>query len=141
MTIHEQWLEKIKQFPKHLQLPPPTLHELGIEYLEIIPDEKMVAKVPFQKRFTNPVGVYQGGMLSACIDEVFGPLSYLSAQAPCITLNLNTMFLGTFKEEMKFCIITAIMLKKTKNFMFMRAEVHSNDGELLAHAETQIKIL
>ena len=141
MTIHEEWLKKLKSFPGNLLLPPPTLKELGLEYTEIIPGEKMSAKVPFQKRFVNPVGLYQGGMLAACIDEVFGPLSYVTAGSACMTLSMNVTYLGAFKEEMGFCTIEAEILKKTKNFIFMRADVKSPDGELMAHAETHVKVL
>lgn len=141
MNVHQKWLEQLKTFPGNLQLPPPTLHELQLEYLEIIPGNKMSAKVPFQERFTNPVGLYQGGMLSACIDEVFGPLSYITASGPCMTLSMNVTFLGSFKEEMGHCIIEASVLKKTKNFIFMRADVRSPEGELMAHAETHVKVL
>lgn len=141
MTAHEQFLQLLKNFPHSLTLPPPTLSELGLEYLELEPGKKMVAKVPFQKRFTNPVGLYQGGMLAACIDEVFGPLSYMTAEKACMTLSMNLTYLGAFKEEMGFCLIEAVVLKKTKNFIFMRADVKSPGGDLLAHAETHVKIL
>lgn len=141
MNVHEKWLEELKSFSKELQLPPPTLSELKLEYTEIIPGERMSAKVPFQKRFTNPVGIYQGGMLSACIDEVFGPLSYLSTSSACMTLSMNVTFLGSFREDMGHCKIEASVLKKTKNFVFMRAEVKSPGGELLAHAESHVKVL
>ena len=141
MTVHERWLEELKKFPGTLVLPPPTLKELGLEYLDVQPGQKMIAKVPFQKRFTNPVGLYQGGMLSACIDEVFGPLSYVTAAGPCITLSMNVTYLGAFKEEHGHCFIEAIILKKTKNFIFMRADVKTPDNELIAHAETHVKVL
>lgn len=141
MTAHEQFLQLLKNFPDSLTLPPPTLSELGLEYLELEPGKKMVAKVPFQKRFTNPVGLYQGGMLAACIDEVFGPLSYMTAEKACMTLSMNMTYLGAFKEEMGFCLIEAVVLKKTKNFIFMRADVKTPNGDHLAHAETHVKIL
>lgn len=141
MTIHEEWLKKLKNFPGNLTLPPPTLGELGLEYLEVEAGKKMRAKVPFQKRFTNPVGLYQGGMLSACIDEVMGPLSFMTAGGPTVTLSMNVTFLGAFKEEMGHCEIEAVVLKKTKNFIFMRADVVSPDSELLAHAESHVKVL
>lgn len=64
MSVHKQWLEKLKTFPGSLTLPPPTLQELQIEYLEIVPGKVMTAKLPFQKRFINPVGVYQGAFLA-----------------------------------------------------------------------------
>lgn len=141
MSAHKKFLELIKTFPPNLQLPPPTLEELGLEYLEINPGKNLVAKVPFQQRFTNPVGLYQGGMLAACIDEVFGPLSFMTAQAPCITLSMNITYLQGFTKEMGHCLIEASVLKKTKNFIFMRADLKSPEGDLLAHSETHVKII
>lgn len=141
MNIHQKWLESLKTFPGDLKLPPPSMLELGHEFLEVEPGNKLVAKIPFNARFVNPIGVYQGGFLAACIDDVFGPLSYMTAHGPCMTLSLNTTYLGAFKEEMGHCIIEAVVLKKTKNFIFMRAEVKSPNGELFAHAETHVKVL
>jgi uncharacterized protein (TIGR00369 family) len=142
MSVHKEWLKKLERFPaQNMTLPPPTLAELQLEYLDIVPGQKMTAKVPFQKRFTNPVGVFQGGILSACVDEVFGPLSYLTAQGPTMTLSMNTTYLGSFKEEFGHCIIYAQVLKKTKNFIFMRADVKSPGDELIAHAESHVKVL
>jgi uncharacterized protein (TIGR00369 family) len=142
MTVHEEWLNKLKTFPpSNLILPPPTLNELMLEYLEIIPGHKMTAKFPFQKRFTNPMGVFQGGILTACVDEVFGPLSYLTAAGPTMTLSMNTTYLGSFKEEFGYCLIHAEVLKKTKNFIFMRADIKTSNNELIAHSESHVKIL
>ena len=149
MSVHEEWLKqlcfykaKIKaETGAELQLPPPSAIELGLEYLEVIPNEKMVARVPFQKRFTNPIGTFQGGILSACMDDVFGPLAYVSSGHPCMTLCLNTTFLKAFVEGMKECRIEATVLQKTKSFIFMRADVKTLDGELIAHAESHVTIM
>lgn len=149
MSVHTEWIKQLEVYKRNvkastgadLQLPPPSVLELGLEYLEIIPGEKMVARVPFQKKFTNPVGLYQGGILGACIDDVFGPLSYTTAQMPCLTLSMNLTFLRAFSEEMKECRISAIVLQKTKSFIFMRAEVTGPKGEIIAHAESHVTIM
>lgn len=141
MSVHQKWLDSLKGFPESLLLPPPSMVELGHEFLEITPGVKMVAKVPFQKRFANPVGVYQGGILGGCIDDVFGPLSYITAGGPCLTISMNVTYLGSFTEQMGHCIIEAVVLKKTKNFIFMRADVKSPTGEHMGHAETHVKVL
>lgn len=145
MSFHQKWLEQVVAFKNQLggklQLPPPSLEELKIEYLEMIPSTKLVAKLPFQNRFTNPVKLYQGGFLAAGIDEVFGPLSYTTAGRPCMTLSMNLTYLKAFTEDMNFCVIEALVLQKTKSFIFMRAEVKSPTNDLLAHAESHVAIL
>ena len=149
MSVHEQWLENLKKYRTDilaqtgtdLQLPPPSQTELQIEFLEIAPGKKMVARVPFQRRFSNPIYTYQGGMLTAAMDDVFGPLSYVTAERPCTTLSLNTTYLKAFTEKMGHIIITATVLSKTKSFIFMRADVHAPDGQMIAHAESHVAIL
>lgn len=138
MSVHEEWLKSLKLIQGNMQLPPPSLLELQLEYLVIKGGETMVAKLPFQKRFTNPVGVYQGGFMAAGIDDVFGPLSYLTAKSPCMTISMNVTYLKPFTAEMGHCLISAYVLKDSKNFIFMRAEVNSPEGDLLAHAESHV---
>lgn len=149
MSVHTEWLERLKTWKAEIlaqtgvefQLPPPSQIELQLEYTEIIPGEKIAAKLPFQKRFTNPIYTYQGGFLVAGIDDIFGPLSYMTAGRPCTTLSLNTTFLKAFTEKLQYVTIEGFVLQKTKNFIFMRAEVKSPTGELIAHAESHVAIL
>ena len=148
MSVHEQWQKSLKDTRDQmnaigidLQLPPPSQLELQIEYLEVTPGKKIRGKVPFQKRFTNPIKTYQGGFLSAALDDHFGPLSYITAERPCTTLSLNVTFSKPFLEKMEFCIIEAEVLQKTKSFIFMRATVYSPEGDLMAHAESHVAIL
>ncbi len=149
MTVHEEWLAKLtvykkkvqEQTGKELQLPPPTNLELKIEYLEINPGKNMIGKIPFQQRFTNPAGLYQGGFLAAALDEVFGPLSYITSGTVCMTLSLNLTFLKAFTPEMKEVLVEAMVLQKTKNFIFMRGEVRSLNGDPMAIAESHVSIL
>lgn len=149
MTVHEEWLEKLSDYKKkvleqtgkELQLPPPTNLELQIEYLEINPGKNMIGKIPFQARFTNPAGLYQGGFLAAALDEVFGPLSYISSGTVCMTLSLNLTFLKAFTPAMKEILVEAIILQKTRNFIFMRGEARSLQGELISFAESHVSIL
>jgi uncharacterized protein (TIGR00369 family) len=121
-----------------MKIPPNSQVELQLEYLETHPGERMKCKLPFQERFTNPVGLYQGGFLAAGLDEVFGPLSYMTANGPCMTMAMNVTYLKPFSSEMDHCLIEAFILKQTKNFIFMRAEARSPQGDLLAHAETHV---
>lgn len=148
MSFHEQWVKSLEKTKLELnaqgidiQLPPASMLELGIEYLEATPGKNIKGKVPFQKRFTNPIKTYQGGILSAAMDDHFGPLSYITAGRPCTTLSLNTTYLKPFTEKMEYVIIDAEVLQKTKSFIFMRATVTSPEGVLLAHGDSHVAIL
>lgn len=132
------FLSDLKKNAPQLQLPPPSMEELGIEYLEIVPGKMLKAKLPFKKKFTNPAGLYQGGFLTAALDEAFGPLAFITHKAPCLTLSINVTFLKAFNESMKECFLEASIIKETRQFIFMRAEVITCDGEILAHADSHI---
>ncbi len=149
MSVHTEWLEKLKVWREDLKqktgkdflFPPPSNETLGVEYTEIIPGQKMSATFPYQRKFANPVGLYQGGFLSAAIDEVLGPLAYVTAGIPCMTLSLNVTYLKAFPETMKHVIVEGFVLQKTKSFIFLRAEVKSPTGELIAHAESHAAVM
>ena len=149
MSVHESWLNSVRSYQSELLtktgldlvLPPSSLEELKLEYILIEAGTKMRARLPFQKRFTNPMGLFQGGFLSAAIDEVMGPLSYLSAKVPCMTISMNVTFIRPFQEKMGHCLIEAKILRRTANLIFLRAEVESPEGDLLAHAESVVTVM
>lgn len=148
MSVHDEWMKSLAASQEQIRatgipvtLPPPSMIELGLQYQEVKPGVSMKANLPFQKRFSNPVGTFQGGFLAAGVDDVFGPLSYVTAGRPCLTLSLNMTFLKAFTEKMQFCTIEGFILNQTKTLIFMRAEVKSPEGVLLAHAESHVSIL
>lgn len=148
MSFHEAWLKSLSQTKADLnakgidiQLPPNSMLELQIEYLEAVPGKKIRGKLPFQTRFSNPIRTYQGGILGAAMDDHFGPLSYITAERPCTTLSLNMTFLKPFTEKMGFCLIEVEVLQKTKSFIFMRGTVSDPNGVLIAHGDSHVAIL
>lgn len=138
MIKFDEYIKKLKEAAPTLALPPPSMTELGIEYLDIIPGQELTAKLPFKQKFTNPAGLYQGGFLGAALDEVFGPLAFITHGAPCLTLSINITYLKSFTASMQECLINAKILKETKQFIFMKAEVLSMDGQILAHSDSHV---
>lgn len=144
MDTHQKILESMESFKRvmggNLQLPPPTLTELGAKFIEYIPGSSLTVEVPFQPRFTNPIGTYQGGMFAAALDEAFGPLSYMTAEAPCMTLDMSLTYLKALLEKDAPMKVKAQVLKKTSQFIFMRAEIRNNKDELLVIAQSHSTI-
>ncbi len=148
MSFHEQFMKEYQNYQSKLadmgvniNLPAPSMLELQLEYLSQVPDQSITARLPFQKRFTNPVGLYQGGILAAGMDDVFGPLSYSAAKGPCVTLSMNVTYMRPFSAEDGEVIIEGKILQKTKTFIFMRAEVKNPKGQLIATADSHVTIL
>lgn len=146
MNTHENILQRMEEFLRQnaggtpLLLPPPTLVELGARFLEFVPHTSLTISLPFQGRFTNPLGLYQGGMLGAALDEVFGPLSYMSAGAPCVTLEMSVTYLRPFRASDFELRIRGEILKQTSQFIFMRAEAITLGGEKVAVAQSHANI-
>lgn len=148
MTVHEALMNQMlhyqaqfKQMGVHLSLPPLSLLELKLEYTKVEPGVLLAAKFPFQKRFTNPVGLMQGGFLAAAMDDIFGPLSYMTAQRPCMTLSMNVTYLRAFSEKDQEVHLEGRVIQKTKSFIFMRVEVKNPKGDIVATADSHVSIL
>lgn len=148
MSVHEEWLKKFEMIREQMkskgfdvQFPPKSMLELKIEFLEVSPGVRIIGKAPFQERFTNPIKSYQGGMLSALLDDHFGPLSYITAQAPCSTLSLSTTFVKPFLSNTEHVIIEANVVKMTRSVLFMNGVIKTEDGEVIATAESHVLIL
>lgn len=117
-----------------LQLPPHSSKTIGTEYVAIEPGKSLSAKIPFDERFTNPLHMYQGGFMCAAFDEVFGPLTYMTAERPVVTLEMSTSYVRPFTAKDDFIIVKAEVVAKTKTVLLLKAEAHTKDGKLVATA-------
>lgn len=113
----------------HMKMPPPSVEEMGTEYLAGDFSTWLAAKFPFQPRYENPVGYYQGGMLGAAFDNVMGPLSYMAFNGPCVTLELHTRFVRPFRASDSAMIIQCYLTSLTKNILTIRGEAHTYHSE------------
>jgi uncharacterized protein (TIGR00369 family) len=121
-----------------LVLPPPVWHELGCEFIHFEPEKKLVARVPFNPRFTNPMGAYQGGFMTAAMDNVWGPLSYMTLKSLCVTVEMGTTFVRPFLAADESMEVEASVTAVTRNLVFMEGRALSvKSGKLLAFGRTQ----
>jgi uncharacterized protein (TIGR00369 family) len=148
MTTQDKFLEamlelktKMGKVGEKLTIPPPSMLTLKHNYTHFVAGQSLVAEVPFNKEFVNPVGYFQGGFLAAAIDDVFGPLSYLSAEAPCVSLDFNVKFIRPFVSEHQKIEIEATVIAKTKSLITMEAKIKTMEGKILAIANMNSMIL
>lgn len=148
MSIHEDVLSSMKEmasaFAKagvHLQLPPPSGTLLGTTYTAIEQGTSLSARFGFNDAFQNPVGMFQGGLIGAAFDEVFGPLTYMAAERPTVTLEMSVSYVRPFTAKDKAITIRADVVSKTKSILLLRAEAHTEEGKLIATATTHCIIL
>lgn len=124
-----------------LQLPPRIFKDMEGEFIgwdEQIPE--LVVRFPVRERYQNPLGVMQGGMVVAAIDNTFGPLAFLVAP-PSLTMQLNTSFIKSVAPSEAYIEVTARVDLLTKRFLYMSARVTSASGEVLAISQAGCMIL
>lgn len=141
MDITKKLLDHMKSSHQKLELPPPSMQELKPHFISLEEGKSLAAEFPFQRRFSNPLGIYQGGFLAAAFDEVFGPLSYSVAKVPCATINFSLNYIRPFQSTDRMMVIAAEVTNLSKNFIVMKAEARNQQGKILAVATMQSSLL
>lgn len=148
MAIHEQILTSMKEMAEKfsalgvkLELPPTSSKALGTEYTEIEFGKTLTGKFAFNPKFTNPLQMFQGGFLCAAFDDVFGPLTYMAAGQPVVTLEMSTSFIRPFTAKDEVMFIKAEVVSKTKSVLILRAEARNKEGKLIATANNHSLVM
>lgn len=124
-----------------MDFPPRSFKEMKGEIIEIEGTRRIKIRFPYDDRFTNPIGIFQGGMLCAAIDNTFGPLSYFALKRPSVTLDLSTQFIRSFSSKDEFIYIEAKVVSISSATLVMQAEVRNPKDKLMATATTTFLIL
>jgi len=124
-----------------MELPPRSFKEMKGEFIEIEDNKRIKVRFPFDGRFANPLGIFQGGMLCTAIDNTFGPLSYIAVKGPSVTLDLATQFVRPFSAKDEFIYVEAKVVSMSSVTLLMQAEVRNPKNKLIATATTTFLIL
>lgn len=122
------------------QIPPNSFSELKGEFIDYVRRKELVTQFWVDKKFSNPQGTVQGGIITACFDDTFGPLGVVSAQRPILTIDINTQFIRPIQLEETFYIITKI-ISIGFTTIYSEAEAYNSKNKLLAKASTNQLIL
>lgn len=129
------------RFGMKLAIPPRSFREMQASIVEIDGLRRIKIRFPYDERFANPIGSFQGGMLCTALDNTFGPLSYLAAKRPCVTTDLSTQFFRTFFPEDEWIEVEARVVSKSPAMLTMTADVRNLRGKLIAIATSSCLIL
>lgn len=124
-----------------VEVPPKIFTEMQAQVLAW--DEsanRLSVRFPVQARYQNPLGMMQGGMIAAAIDNVFGPLSYIVAP-PSLTMQMNTSYLKSVGPEEAYIDVTAQLDLLTRRFLYMSARVTNAAGDVVALSQASCMIL
>ena len=101
------------------------------EFLLWEKEKRLKARFPYDVRFTNPIASMQGGILCAALDNVWGPLSYMTMAAPCVTLELSTTFVSPVLPADEWYDVEGWIISRTKRLLFMEGHIKAADGQRL----------
>jgi uncharacterized protein (TIGR00369 family) len=148
MSVHDQVLASMKEMAAtmeqsgvKLHMPPRSTKSMGTRFTEIVPGKMLAAEIPFHEEFGNPTGVMQGGFVCAAFDEVFGPLSYMAARRPAVTIEMNTSFLRPFQAKQKFLTVRAEVVSASRSLLLLEAKATRPDGKLVAISKVNCMVM
>lgn len=120
-----------------VQIPPNSIQESQAEFLEYEPRKRLLSEFPAQLKHANPLGMLQGGIISALIDDTMGPLSFAAVRGPTTTLNLNVNFLRSVKcpDRVK---VEARVTGRGRNVVHLEADVFDSRGRIVAKATSTV---
>ncbi len=119
---------------KDFLIPPPVYETIPAEVLEVDRASGMIRlRYPMLRRYLNPYGTMQGGVIAAAIDNTIGPLSMLVAE-PNVTRTLELEYLHPAPGDLPHVDVRAVFSGRRNRRLTFEAEVFDDQGRLLARA-------
>jgi acyl-coenzyme A thioesterase PaaI-like protein len=135
---------ELEEFKKHagvdMPFPPECFTSMKGEFLHYNSRKSLKVFFPVLAASLNPQKKMQGGFLTAAFDNVFGPLSYLAARTPCITLDIHTQFFRGL-EAGDTVTIDAEVKARGNSSIYMTAEAFNSAKKLVATSTTNLLIV
>ncbi len=142
---HEMYLSSLFTNPKwaqegKLRIPPASFTSMGASFVHYEPNRTLLISIPVREDFANPMGFMQGGLLTAAFDNAFGPLSYLVAGKPAVSLDIHTNYIrGISIRDTLF--VEARVIARGFRTIFLEAEAVNSRDKQIAKASSQLLII
>ncbi|MBI3394975.1 MAG: PaaI family thioesterase [Spirochaetia bacterium] len=120
-----------------VQIPPNSIQEFGSTFLEYEPRKRLVARFPALEKHANPLGMLQGGVIGALIDDTMGPLSFAAVRGPTTTLTLAVTYLRSVKCP-DTVTVDARVTGRGRQVIHLEAEVFDSRGRSVARATSTV---
>lgn len=117
-----------------LKIPPPVFDDMDCEVTRFTPGEALCIRVPVRERYQNPMGMMQGGVIAAAMDNALGPLSYLVAP-PSVTTQLSITYLRPVTPETEHVEVEARFVERSGRQLLLEAVVRLPDGQTAARGQ------
>jgi acyl-CoA thioesterase len=121
---------------RRVQVPPNCDLTLGMVCIDKSEPGRTVWRMTADERFANPVGIVQGGFLSAFADSAMGAASLTYARERKVFSANAELKISFFKPARIGSVLTctAVVVSGGKRAAFVEAEVVDDDGRVVAKA-------
>ncbi len=111
----------------------PYLQHLGIELVEFTEDF-VVMKMPMKEELRQPYGLLHGGATASLIDTAtaFAVVAVTGREEKATTVDLTVHYLRPVINETTIC--TAKIVRAGRRLITVSAEVHNENGKMIATA-------
>ena len=130
-ALNDEIQQLLRRTGPDAKFPPNCFVSMKAEFVEYISRESLTVSFPVMDESLNPLSTMQGGFLVAAFDNVFGPLSYLAAQRPCLTLTLNTNFIRPVPRGDRLTV-TAKVVSRSREVLHLEARAFDSKQKLVA---------
>ena len=124
-----------------VEIPPKCYSELKGNLIDFNGKDYIKIAFPVQERYSNPAGNLLGGMIPAFFDNTFGPLSFMIAKKPTVSLDLNTTFIKPISPKEEELFVEGRAIKITKRFIIFEGKAYNPANELIATGTSRMMIL
>ena len=122
------------------QLPPLSFQELNGCFLNYIDRKELFTKFKINKKYSNPQGTSQGGIIAACFDDTFGPLAMVTSRRPVMSIDMNIQYIRAVPLESELFIHTRV-ISRSPTTLFLRADAYNVRQKLLAQASSNLFVV
>lgn len=78
------------------------------------------------EKHCNPMKILHGGMTATFADIIVGTATYRSGATSCVTISLNTNYVGAAKQG-EWVMGHATVVRKTKTMVFLNFDIYTDD--------------
>jgi uncharacterized protein (TIGR00369 family) len=132
-ALQEELDEIMRHAGPGATFPPNCFRAMKAEFVAYESRQSLTVTMPVLEESLNPVQMMQGGVLGAAFDNAFGPLSYLAARTPCVTMNLSIQFIRPV-EFGEHLTVHAKVASRGMQVLHMTAEAFNSKDKLVAAA-------
>ncbi len=128
-----------QQFPG-VKVPPNCFVWMNIKVLRYESRIMLSIELPVTEAMLNPMGVMQGGFVTAAFDNAFGPLSYVAAKNPCTTLDMHTQYIRPVPFD-ELLTVTVRVVSRGSVSMHLSGEACNRKGKLVATCSSNMIVM